>query len=132
MTRHSIVLDEWNWHCVFFYDADWLFADEVALELECLSAPDELTDEIFECVRTCRDDYRIIISNYRSRESVVVIGTASSAAQFQNTYDHEKGHLAMHIADASGIEPLSEEFQYLAGTIGELTFPTARRYLCDC
>ena len=38
-------------------------------------------------------------SNMRRRVSIVVIGLTETPDEFQNTYDHEKGHLAMHIAE---------------------------------
>ena len=55
----------------------------------------------------------------------------TSASEFQNTFDHEKGHLAMHIANALNIDLLGEEFQYLTGEIGQKMFLVARRFLCD-
>lgn len=66
------------------------------------------------------------------KSSVIVVGMASSPEQFQNTFDHEKGHLAMHIAESEGIDLLGEEFQHLVGSIGELMYPAAKKYICDC
>ena len=65
------------------------------------------------------------------RCSVVVIGLTTSAEEFQNTFDHEKGHLAMHICSALRIHPQGEEFQYLTGEIGQAMFKVAKRFLCD-
>lgn len=70
-------------------------------------------------------------SNFYHKCSIVVIGLTSSAEQFQNTFDHEKGHLAMHIADALNIDILGEEFQYLTGEIGQKMFRKAKRFMCD-
>ena len=70
-------------------------------------------------------------SNFKDRCSVVVIGLTKSPEEFQNTFDHEKGHLAMHIANALNIDLLGEEFQYLTGEIGQKMFLVARRFLCD-
>lgn len=62
----------------------------------------------------------------------MVIGITSSAAQFQNSYDHERKHLEAHIAAALGIDPWGEEICYLSGEIGQLMFEKARLMLCDC
>ena len=70
-------------------------------------------------------------SNRKGRCSVVVIGLTSSPAEFQNTFDHEKGHLAMHICETDGINPFSEEYQYLTGEIGQQMFPIAKNFLCE-
>lgn len=63
--------------------------------------------------------------------SIVVIGLTTSAEEFQNTFDHEKGHLAMHISSALKIKPYGEEYQYLTGEIGQSMFKIAKRFLCD-
>lgn len=73
----------------------------------------------------------ITYSNFKYKCSVVVIGLTTSAEQFQNTFDHEKGHLAMHISSALNIAPQGEEFQYLTGEIGQAMFKAAKRFLCD-
>lgn len=62
---------------------------------------------------------------------IVVIGLTTSAEEFQNTFDHEKGHLAMHISSALKIKPYGEEYQYLTGEIGQSMFKIAKRFLCD-
>lgn len=62
---------------------------------------------------------------------MVVIGLTTSSEEFQNTLDHEKGHLAMHIAEALDIDLYKEEFQYLTGMIGQVMFKIAKRFLCD-
>lgn len=59
------------------------------------------------------------------------MGITDSSDEFQNTYDHEKGHLAMHICSALGIDPFSEEYQYLTGEIGKNMFKVAKKFLCD-
>ena len=66
-----------------------------------------------------------------TRRSVIIIGKTTDAAQFNDTYDHEKGHLAMHICLVDNINPFSEKYQYLTGEIGRLMFPAAQKFLCD-
>ena len=78
------------------------------------------------------DDNRgITFSNDKERESIIVIGETSCPAQFSNSFDHEKLHLAMHIARVNNIDPFSEDLAYLAGEIGFQTFPIAKRFLCE-
>ncbi|MBO7692851.1 MAG: hypothetical protein J6T10_09510 [Methanobrevibacter sp.] len=48
-----------------------------------------------------------------------------------HSYDHEKLHLAMHIAKEDKIDPFSEELAYLIGDIGFKTFPMAKYFLCE-
>lgn len=65
------------------------------------------------------------------RETVIVIGETTCPAQFSHSFDHEKHHLAMHIAKVDDIDPFGEELAYLVGEIGYLTFPIAKRFLCE-
>lgn len=37
----------------------------------------------------------------------------------------------MHVAEASDVDILEEEFQYLTGEIGQKMFRKAKRFLCD-
>lgn len=103
----------------------------------------ELIDKIDAGSCNLRDDLKqaeaclcgvnsgLTYSNFKNRSSVIVIGLTSSAAQFQNTFDHEKGHLAMHICGFLNIDPFGEEFQYLVGEIGQNMFLVAKTFLCD-
>ena len=42
--------------------------------------------------------------------TIIVIGLTDSAEQFANTYDHEKGHAATHIAQYYDLDPYGEKF----------------------
>jgi hypothetical protein len=37
----------------------------------------------------------------------------------------------MHISSAYKIDPFSEEYQYIAGEVGQKMFKVAKRFLCD-
>jgi hypothetical protein len=70
-------------------------------------------------------------SNFKERCSIVVIGLTSTPEEFQNTFDHEKGHLAMHIGKALNIDIFGEDYQYLTGEIGQKMFKIARKFMCE-
>ena len=61
----------------------------------------------------------------------MVIGITETPEEFQNTFDHEKGHLAMHIAEADNLDIFGEDFQYLTGEIGRELFPVAKKFMCE-
>ena len=61
----------------------------------------------------------------------MLISPTTSASEFQSTFDHEKGHLVMHIAEVEGIDVHGEEYQYLAGEVGRRMFKVAKRFMCD-
>jgi len=61
---------------------------------------------------------------------VLVISGTSTPRQFMDSFIHEVRHLERHMEQACGIDPYSEEAAYLAGHIGGLMFPVARKFLC--
>jgi len=123
-------LENWDWFVRVFYVVDYLPIEYIEIQLEKLNfsksdislAVDNLTNG---------DNKAITFSNSKSRSSVIVIGKTSNPEEFSNSYDHEKFHLAMHIAKENNIDPYSEELAYLIGEIGFNTFKVARRFLCE-
>ena len=70
-------------------------------------------------------------SNLKYKCSIMVIGLTSSPAEFQNTMDHEKSHLAMHIGETLNLDVFGEEYEYLIRDIGQEMFPVAKQFLCE-
>lgn len=132
MTRQQIYLTYWDWVCLIFYEADIEDAPEILhriMEIGCgrhdlMKAGRNLLSGDY--------DIGLTFSSYATRMSVMVIGRSSSPEEFQNTFDHEKGHLARHICLALDIDPYGEEAQYLAGAIGEKLFASAKKFMCQC
>ena len=59
------------------------------------------------------------------------VGLTTSADEFANTYDHEKGHLVRHISQHLGLEPYGEQEQYIAGYVSQQMFSVAKSFLCE-
>lgn len=131
MIKQNIYLEDWDWYVKVFYAVDTIYMDEVLGELEALGCSEGSLQRMEETLYGLYN-VGLTCSKPSGRCSVVVIGLTTSAAEFQNTFDHEKGHLAMHIADTLNIDIKGEEFQYLTGEIGQKMFSVAKRFLCDC
>lgn len=114
---------------MIYYAVDTYYMDEILEELEMIGCT--YADEIEEDLTQHPYNNGLTYSNMRRRVSLVVIGLTETPEEFQNTYDHEKGHLAMHIAEEDRMDVFGEEFQYLAGEIGKQTFPIAKRFMCE-
>lgn len=76
-------------------------------------------------------DTGLTYSNAELRQTIMLIGRTTTAAQFQNSLDQEKGHLCRHISQAFGIDPYGEDAEYLAGYVGQRMFEVAEMFLCD-
>lgn len=124
-------LDDWNWHVKVFYVVDLIPIDYIISQLEKLGCNSEDIESAIEVLGSGDKNRGITFSNNGNRESVVVIGETSCPAEFAHSFDHEKLHLAMHIAKMDDINPFSEELAYLIGDIGFNMFPIAKKFLCE-
>ena len=129
MIRQDIYLSDWDWYVMIFYAVDTYYMDTILDELENIGCT--YTDEVEEDLTVSPYNNGLTYSNFKRRVSVMVIGLTQTPDEFQNTYDHEKGHLAMHIAEEDNIDVFGEEFQYLTGEIGKQTFKIAKRFMCE-
>lgn len=129
MIIQNIYFDTWDWFVKIFYNVDLIWF--VIEELEAIGASKEFQNKAIE--NLCIEDNGLIYSDIKHRCSIIALTPASNSVEFQNTLDHEKSHLAIHIANTSNINLNSEQFNYLFGDIGEKIYPVAKLFLCeDC
>lgn len=124
-------LKDWDWNVKVFYVVDYIPIDYIINELYKIGCTDDDVKSAINTLDSGDNNRGITFSNNRTRESVIVIGETSCPAEFSNSYDHEKLHLAMHVAKEDKINPFSEELAYLVGDIGFQTFPIAKYFLCE-
>lgn len=129
MIIQDIYLQRWDWSIKVFYAIDTYYIDHILGELECIGCTESDLKQAEKCLKG--ENTGLTYSNLRYKCSIVVIGITSSPAEFQNTFDHEKSHLAMHISEALDIDLFKEEYEYLIGEIGQAMFPVAKRFLCE-
>ena len=132
MIRQQSDISKYDWKVEVYYAVDCYYTDEIMGKLYDIGCRGDDLQTAYENLSAGKPDTGLTYSNYGTRQTVMVIGITSSAAQFQNSYDHERKHLEAHIAAALGIDPWGEEICYLSGEIGQLMFEKARLMLCDC
>ena len=125
-------LAPWDWDVIIFYDAYAADADVILAELRRIGCSGENYERAQKKLEDAPVDSGLTISVADSRSTVCVVGRSSSPAQFWNTFDHEKGHVAEHIGDTLGLAEDGEELQYLKGAIAQKSYPFAVEYLCRC
>ena len=131
LLAQEFYLDKYSWNVKAFYVVDSIPIDYIIKELENIGCARTQLDKIIDNLTTGRDNHGITFSNTVDNESIIVIGETSCPAEFQHTFDHEKLHLAMHIAKSYNIDPYSEELAYLVGEIGLNMFQIAKKFLCE-
>ncbi len=131
-----MIVQEFNlsiipWQVTVFYHSSRKHLGFIIQSLTKAGCTGEILDDIVEFLHKEVKNTGCTWSSEDLRMSVIVIAETTDAAQFNDTYDHEKGHLAMHICQAEGIDPFGEEYQYVTGEIGRLMFLAAQHFLCD-
>lgn len=128
MIVQDFYLKRWDWDVRVYYYVDDYYADDILDDLEAIGCYDtDIIDILFSKPYNTGLTYTSPYYN----SALIVISETTSPEEFQSTFDHEKGHLAVHIADSLGIDLRSEEFQYLVGEIGKKMYPIAKLFLCE-
>jgi hypothetical protein len=112
-----------------FYVVESTPIDLIISELSKIGCED--TDEVEALFSNDAENKGYTHSNLSRRKSIIVIGPTTCPAQFAHSYDHEKHHLAIHIAKEDNIDPFGEELAYLVGEIGFNMFQVAKKFLCE-
>ena len=131
MIVQDIYLDQYDWNVRVYYAVDEYFISNILIDLLEIDCDEESFFKIKSLMEAGKYNIGFTYTNTEKRASLMLMGITDSSDEFQNTYDHEKGHLAMHICSALGIDPFSEEYQYLTGEIGKNMFKVAKKFLCD-
>ena len=124
-------LEKYDWLLKVFYEVDEVNAMQVLIELDQIDCDPIAFHQVADLLNSGQKNVGFTYTDESQHITFVVISETTDAAEFQNTYDHEKGHAAVHIAKALGFDLLGEEYQYLQGEIGQQTFKAAKRFLCD-
>lgn len=131
MIVQDFTIDKYGWYVKVYYVMSFYSFREIENDLYSLGYDDEKVEETINELKEYKENEGYIFTNIHADRSLIIIGPTTSAEDFQDTFDHEKGHLAMHIAIAKDIDPFSEEFQYLNGIIGKQMFKAGKMFLCE-
>lgn len=127
MIRQRFKIHRIGWSVYVYYAVDALDTGVIERQLRAIGCND--TERV--CRGIGEPNSGVTYTNTSSRASVVVIGLTTSADEFANTYNHEKGHLVRHISQHLGLEPYGEQEQYIAGYISQQMFSVAKSFLCE-
>lgn len=131
MIVQDIYLGDYDWSIRVYYAVHEYFISNILIDLLDTDCDEESFFKIKGLMETGNDNIGFTYTNTEMGASLMLIGKTDSSDEFQDTFDHEKGHLVMHISSALGIDPYSEEYQYLAGEVGKRMFKVAKKFLCD-
>lgn len=131
MIVQDIYLEDYDWNIRVYYAVDQYFISNILIDLIDMDCDKDVFFRIKRLMEMHKKNIGFAYSNIEKRCSLILIGITDDASEFQSTFDHEKGHVVMHISKALGINPFGEEYQYLAGEVGKQMFEKAHILLCD-
>ena len=131
MIVQDIYLEKYDWSLRVYYAVNEYFISNILIDLLEMDCNEESFFKIKRLMESEANNIGFTYTNTEMRASLMLIGITDSSEEFQDTFDHEKGHLVMHISSALGIDPYSEDYQYLAGEVGKRMFKIAKKFLCD-
>lgn len=131
MIRQRFYHKDTDWRCYVYYIVTEPDADEIMERLREIGCDDETLRCAYENLTSGKCDTGLTYTNQTMRESVVVIAKTSSALEFAQSWTHELGHLACHIAQYYGIALGGEEVRYICDSLIAKTWAISRELLCD-
>lgn len=132
MIRHSFYIEQHKWRVTTFFEVTPEDAGEILWHLRRTHASLEHLKATAVNLTRGKLDNGITHTSLRDRETIMVIGKASSGAEFFNSLWHELKHLEEQTAPLLGIDPESEEAAYFRGGIAREIFPFISNLLCEC
>ena len=132
MIKQTIYIDRIGWLVHAYFHKTRYDVDEIMEKLWDLQCSADVAQKAFNNLISDSLDTGLCYSNYHTKESVLVVGRASSADEFFNSIVHELIHLQGHICDVIGIDPKGEEIAYYMGDLSRDRYPSISHLLCDC
>lgn len=132
MIYQEVLIPKYDWRVQCFFAVDGYFLDDIMEKLWEVGCDGQTAKKAYENISANELNTGLCYSNPRMRESVIVTALTSSAAEFAHSWVHELSHCAIHIAQASNIDLLSEEFCYLVGDLAKTLHHYVSELLCDC
>ena len=131
MRTQIVYLDKYDWLIKVFYLIEDPFIEGILGELDSIDCE---PDSFYRAARMLEEgdlNSGFTYTDCEKHVTIMLIGKATSSAEFFSTFIHEIGHAATHIADYYMIGYDSEEIQYLTGEIALQMFQEAKDLMCD-
>lgn len=132
MIRQTIYIDKLGWLVYAYFYKTKYDVDEIMEKLFDLGCDSKTAWEAYENLSSDSLNTGLCYSNYKGKQSVMVVGKTSCAAELFNSFHHELKHLESHISKVFQFDPLGEDAAYLSGELAMIMFPKIKHLLCDC
>lgn len=131
MIARKIHIPKADWTVQMYFALDTYYIEDIMQSLCDIGCDSERARQAYENMSADKKNTGFTYSNYRNRESVMVVSKTTSASEMFNTTIHELVHLASHIAHACDYEPTGEAIAYIIGDLAKEIYPDISHLLCE-
>lgn len=131
MIHKEIYIPEAEWLVHMYFALDTFYIDDIMENLYHIGCDSQRAKQAYENMMADKKNTGFTYSNYRNRESVMVVSKTTSASEMFDTTIHELVHLASHIAHACDYEPTGEAVAYIIGGLAKEIYPDISHLLCE-
>lgn len=131
MVTQEIYIPKYRWRIHAFFAVSEYWVEPIMDLLWELDCDSERAKKAYDNLTSGELNNGLCYSNYKMRESVLVVSKSTSSAEFINSLHHELVHLQSHIAHECNLDPQGEEIAYLSGDIIMRIYPHVAYLLCD-
>ncbi len=132
MIIRDIYIEQYRWHVHCYFAVTDYYTEEILDVLESLGCSDAVYNKVAKKMERNELNTGFTYSNKLARETLMVIGLASSNAEYINSITHELRHLCDDIASVVGIHDSGEEVAYLTGDVASQMADIIEVLVCDC
>lgn len=132
MVCKEIYIDKYDWlvHCYFAVDE--YYTREILTVLNSLGPSRAIYDRVAEKLYHNEKNAGFTYSNKPAKETLLVVGLATSSAEYVNSITHELRHLCDDIASTYSIPSNGEAVAYLTGEVSAALSDIISMFVCNC
>lgn len=130
MIIQKIHLQKYDWRIVILYEVSNEHLRPILKILEEMNADYDSVMAATKNISSNLLNTGFIYSNYDKKQSLIVVGKASSYGQLLNTISHEINHLETHIATVYNLDQTGEEVCELVGYITQRMSAVFKKLIC--
>lgn len=131
MIRHVFSVPQHRWTFRVYIATDCSWAPEILGHLERLRAPAWIQESATANMACGLVNTGLTYASPEARETLMVVGRTTSAAELFNSVVHELDHATLFTFPLVGITPGTEQAAYFKGGLARELFPLIQPYLCE-
>ena len=132
MIIRDLYIEKYRWHVHCYFAVTDYYTEEILSVLDSLGCSSAVYDRVAKKMERNEKNAGFTYSNKIAHETLMVVGRATSNAEYINSITHELRHLCDDIASVVGISDNGEDVAYLTGDIASQMADVIEVLVCNC